>query len=763
MPHNNGDDNTLSMDGDPRVVAALKRYMVLMEQGSAPLPSVYCREYVEIADALAPCLEGLAILQKGFGVLPCIESQHNLHESAIAQNQIASATSALGDFRILNELGRGGMGIVYEAQQISLGRRVALKVLSFAGGFDAIRLQRFRNEAQAAAQLHHTHIVPVYAVGSHRGVHYYAMQLIEGRSLAQWIESAKNPKRDNLTNQELTSSSDTPQQEATMDAMDLDSTQAMTSRSGRERHYKCLARMMLQAAQGLEHAHLYGVIHRDIKPANILQDNVGNIWITDFGLAQIQSDLELTRTGEMLGTLRYMSPEQSSGGSTPIDHRTDIYSLGATFYELLTLRSAITGTGYKEVVSQIADQDPVAPRSIDSNIPPELETIVQKAIAKIPTDRYATAGKMADDLQRWIDDKPILAHPPSLLKRFAKWRRRHSSLVSLAIVFAMLGGIGLLITMIAVVREQRKTAAALAQERVHRTAAEVSFQQAKRAVDTFSEVSETEFANRPDLKSLRREFLEVSLEFYRDFIELKADDAFSTTELSATKLRVEKLIDALKRLDQMEPFSLLAYDSVQAELGIPKEQAQNIQELLERIEERSQETPTDELGADSSELVRQFNLMSNQLDISQWNRLLEIHRQARLPFTFKSTEVSAALGLTAGQRKNIGLIIEQERPDLAAKKLGLDRGRFSGPPRGPMDGRGPIDGRDRGRGKDGPRDGGKGRPPQHQGGPLHDEENRNLFEKQTAKTILRILETLTPSQLAKWRELVGKPFEVDFR
>ena len=302
---------------------------------------------------------------------------------------------------------------------------------------------------------------------------------------------------------------------------------------------------MVQAASALAHAHLYGVVHRDVKPANLILDPLGHVWVTDFGLAQIQTEANLTRSGDLLGTLRYMSPEQASGGKTPMDHRTDIYSLGVTFYELLALQPAVTGVGYQEIIHQIAEQDPASPRSIEPRVPFELEVIMRKAIAKNPVERYESASQMADDLQRWLDDKPILAKPPTVLQRFAKWRRRHSSLVAVATLFSIFAAIGLFATTMIIFAEQRKTSLALFNEKRQRALAETSFQSARRAVDTFSDLGETELSSQPQMKSLRREFLQASLDFYQGFVELRGDDPALQDELSATKRKIENAVQAL--------------------------------------------------------------------------------------------------------------------------------------------------------------------------------------------------------------------------
>lgn len=832
-------DAAPSMDEDPRVIAAAKAFMDQIKAGKSPKIDDFVGQYPEIAKVLRPCLEGLMLLGAAIGDVTHdmpLQSQSTFSAQSLAND--SGLPTALGDFRIVCELGRGGMGIVYEAEQLSLGRRVALKVLSFASGLDPVRLQRFRNEAQAAAQLHHTHIVPVYAVGSDRGVHYYAMQLIEGSSLSEVIqqlkvnrtkqgnenttrtaESTKNTPAvasANIHSQSsLSTSKGKPVASVTRDAVAWDSTELMSGRGQRSRYFRNLAKMIMQAARGLSHAHLYGVIHRDIKPANLLLDHVGNIWITDFGLAQVQSDNNLTKTGDVLGTLRYMSPEQAAGGSVPVDHRADIYSLGVTFYELLTLQPAIVGSGYQEILSQISDKDPPAPRQIDSNIPVELETIVQKSISKNPLERYATAEQLADDLQRWLDDKPILAKPPTLVQRVAKWRRRHAGIVNAAIAFSVLASVVLLGTTIAIYRAERGTAAALASERTQRNLAETNFRQAKRAVDTFSELSETELSIRPDLRSLRRDFLETSLQFYQDFIEASQDDVTLSRELEATSQRVELLVQNVKLLDNVEPLELIQNPSVVRELGLESDQVSNIQKRMEQMQE-DVSAATQQKENSEQVLLSAMGELTALLTPQQWKRLKEIHRQFRLPFTFKSSEIVAELELSLAQRREISTIIEQERPDFmrggpggpggpgGGKFAGRPNGQFGGPfgpPRdGPIGGRGGAESAAGGFGPPGPppdlfggepfpfepppgepplresvsdepgsvttseskkMDDGKRRnmdPRRRENGPPDDMRER--IASQTKKTVERIIEILTPEQKSKWEQLIGAPFVI---
>ncbi len=284
-------------------------------------------------------------------------------------------TERLGDFRILRTIGRGGMGVVYEAEQVSLGRRVALKVLSFAGEPDDRQLARFRVEAHAVAALNHPHIVPLFATGYERGIPYLAMPLVAGRSLAQLIAERRQS--------------------------------GMTGLAAAE-----AARLGLQAAEALDHAHGVGILHRDVKPANLLVDPAGHLWVVDFGLAQVQGRGEVTATGDVLGTLRYSSPEQASGRRL-LDQRTDIYAIGATLYELLTLRPAFDGNDRAVLLRQIAGDEPTPPRRLVRTIPRDLETVVLKAMAREPAARYESARELADDLGRFLQDRPIRRAAPA--------------------------------------------------------------------------------------------------------------------------------------------------------------------------------------------------------------------------------------------------------------------------------------------------------------------------------------------------------------
>jgi serine/threonine protein kinase/Flp pilus assembly protein TadD len=435
---------------DAELARVLDAYLAAAEAGQPLDAEALIAAHPAIAERLRACLASLQLVER---------TAMRLSSPGAPQETTGDETGQLGDFRILREVGRDGMGIVYEAEQVSLGRRVALKVLPFAGALDAKQLQRFKNEAHAAAQLHHTNIVPVYSVGCERGVHFYAMQYIEGHSLAEVIAELRGQTGEATTKPQPSPS---PRVEATVDApagqvIAADSATSTvrqtkpiaalsTVRSTRDAAYfRTVAQLGIQAAEALDYAHEHGIVHRDIKPANLLVDAESRLWITDFGLAQVQSDARLTMTGDLVGTLRYMSPEQALAKRVVVDHRTDVYSLGATLYELLTLEPAFGGTDRQELLRQIAFEEPRPPRRINKTIAAELETIVLKAIEKNPADRYATAKELADDLRHFLDDKPIRARRPTLPQRLRKWGRRHRAVVTAAavclFVIATLGGI----------------------------------------------------------------------------------------------------------------------------------------------------------------------------------------------------------------------------------------------------------------------------------------------------------------------------------
>ncbi|MFH1748295.1 MAG: protein kinase [Planctomycetota bacterium] len=361
-----------------------------LADGGEPDQESYIQAYPELANALRGVFKTLDFVEA---------TSKALNTSQLERGRL------LGDYRIIREVARGGMGIVYEAVQIPLNRRVALKVLPTGALLSGNARERFTREAATAGCLHHTNIVPVYGVGEEQGIHFYAMQYIEGHSLSQHLKA-------------MTQAGTTPRQD----------------------YFKRVIRWGQQIAGALEYAHGEGTIHRDIKPSNLLLDARDNVWVTDFGLARGDALATITLSGDIIGTARYMSPEQARGGRARLDGRTDVYSLGATLYELLALTPAFDGESREAVLNQIAFADPKPLRQVNGAIPRDLETIVAKCMEKEPTQRYARAADVAEDCRRFAVAEPIQARrTPTIVKtgRFLRRHRRYVLAATLVLVMAV--------------------------------------------------------------------------------------------------------------------------------------------------------------------------------------------------------------------------------------------------------------------------------------------------------------------------------------
>jgi serine/threonine protein kinase len=394
-PRSPGDAETISAPAadtcaDPFDLVA-EEFVERCRRGESPSISEYEQRFPEHGRRIRELLPSVAMMEQ---LKRRVRSSRNA-ESAWCE----SFPDRLGEYRIIRELGRGGMGIVYEAVQESLGRHVALKVIPRHGALDTKRRQRFQREAQAVAKLHHTNIVPIFAVGEHEGVPYYAMQFIRGDGLDQLLETWRERPSDRV-----------------------------------EAHWRFVARVGVQAADALQYAHDQGILHRDIKPANLLIDEHQVAWITDFGLAKLIGRDDLTNSGDVIGTLRYLAPEALRGQT---DHRGDIYSLGLTLYELLTLQPPFGDLSPSELLRCVTEERPARPRTLDRTIPLDLETIILKATAREPGDRYATAAALADDLRSFLDDRPIRARRASPIEHFTRWCRRNKMVAAMTSVAAM--------------------------------------------------------------------------------------------------------------------------------------------------------------------------------------------------------------------------------------------------------------------------------------------------------------------------------------
>lgn len=657
---------------DPRVVAALDEYLAELESGRNPDRHEFLSRYSAIAGALAECLEGMEALHQAKSAP---QRSFDDRRDADPTGGIAHAGwqegMPLGDYRLVREIGRGGMGVVYEAEQLSLGRRIALKVLPFALTLDPRQLQRFKNEARAAAQLHHQHIVPVYAVGSERGVHFYAMQYIEGQSLAEVIHDLRGQGGAPAIPAGESTGPYVPQSDAANEAAsalratrtrNADATPLATSYcADRAGFYRSVARMGIQAAEALEHAHEYGVIHRDIKPGNLMMDAHGHLWVTDFGLAQFQADTGLTQSGDLLGTLRYMSPEQASGQRLAVDPRTDIYSLGATLYELLTLHPPFEGSNRHTLLHQIVYEEPMPPRAFRKSIPAELETIVLKALAKSPAERYASAQELADDLSRFLQDQPIRARRATAVQRLRKWARRHPSVVWAIVALSLLTVAGSLVSADII---RRNTEAAYKNEKQRAHEAEMNYRLAREAVDGMFQLCEEELAGRPFFDGLRRRLLQdYFLVYYQKLIDNHREDPEDQAKLTAARQRVLEILNNLAALQGMGQYRLLNHSAVLKDLQPTPKQRDQILLLLTNMTTRLFESrnlsPEERIQRFLTDAKWMENEAKQLLTQEQQRRLRQIDLQFKGIGAFEEPEVVAALHLDASQREKIRAIQAQ--------------------------------------------------------------------------------------------------------
>lgn len=397
-----------------------------LQHGERPSVTEYVTQNPELADDLRD-------------LLPAMVELEQLKETIDSVDLPPSVTGSLahwGDLILRREIGRGGMGIVYEAEQVSLGRLVAVKVLAHSAVFNPIQKRRFEREAHAAGRLHHTNIVPVFGVGEHEGLSYYVMQLIDGQPLSELLRSCRDltatpPGTTDEPRSKGLESKTEPCQRACERPHHSARVFAGCEGNGSELPLgddRRLGELIAQVADALHHAHQQGVLHRDIKPANLLFDRNGHIWITDFGLAKVTGQLEDTRTGDFVGTVRYMPPEAFAGQR---DASGDIYSLGLTLYELLARRPAFDDTDHSQLLRRVTSAEPPRLDKLRRDLPRDLVTIVHKAIERSPAQRYATATELADDLRRWLHDEPILARRPSVPEQLTRWRRHNPGVAAL--------------------------------------------------------------------------------------------------------------------------------------------------------------------------------------------------------------------------------------------------------------------------------------------------------------------------------------------
>jgi len=401
-----------------------EEFAARLRQGEIPSVSEYAQKHPAHAERIEALFPAVAMMER------MRAEEKSRREAAPRPPRRCPAPEQIGDFEILREIGRGGMGIVYEAEQTSLGRQVAVKVLPKHVLLADEHLKRFQREAQTAARLQHPNIVPVFGAGEQDGLYYYVMPLVRGVGLDEIIRRLQsgNPSTEDVS---------AVVRSLIAAKFPTEPPAAAAARPGRgEERWRAAAHVALQAAEALSYAHAQGTLHRDVKPGNLLVDEDGVVLVADFGLARAVDHADASRSGDCVGTLRYMAPEQWQGGA---DCRSDVYGLGLTLYELLTLRPAFGDSDpRRRLPGEPTAAEPVPPVKIDPAIPRDLETIVLTCLAAEPSQRYQTAAALAADLRRLLDDRPISARRVRAVERAWRWCRRNRALAAVSAAAAVL-------------------------------------------------------------------------------------------------------------------------------------------------------------------------------------------------------------------------------------------------------------------------------------------------------------------------------------
>ncbi len=466
----------LTVEQQVRLTEVLDEYLQQLENHESPSREALLAQHPELAEVLAIYLDKL-------------EQLHGMTSPA-GLGPLVGQT--LGDYQLVAEIGRGGMGIVFSARDQKLDRLVAVKLLPMADLLEEKHVERFRNEARAAANLQHPHIVPVFSIGQQGGIHYFAMRLIDGPSLDQRI--------------------------------------AQHADEGTKPPTKRVLSQFAEVADALHAAHEHGIVHRDIKPSNLLLDGENSLWIADFGLARFQSATPLTQTGDMIGTMRYMSPEQATGRGELVDHRTDIYSLGATLFEVLTQRPVIEGEDGPGLLRTIATQPTPSLRKLRPDCPVELQTVLDRAMSPARDDRYSSARELAADLRAIVEGRPILARPISPIVRVSRWASANALGLAIACGLLLIAAGGLSIHNWMILNESAKG-------KNHAANARASVLALSKVADDLASV--------PGGEQIRRKVLWRSLNYFQDFAAHSADDPALLADTAGAHARIGAIQEEL--------------------------------------------------------------------------------------------------------------------------------------------------------------------------------------------------------------------------
>jgi serine/threonine protein kinase/tetratricopeptide (TPR) repeat protein len=666
---------------DPSAEALADEYLARLRAGERPTVEEYADRFPGLAEEIRAFFPALLLVED---FKPGTDDLTG--SFAVGQATSVVASERLGDYRILREVGRGGMGVVFEAEQESLGRRVALKVMIASAPPDAGRALRFDREARAGANLHHTNLVPVFGVGRHEETPYYVMQFIEGAGLDQVLAELKRlhdregepdavihpvdltapsvsvarclrtgrflpsePIRASGVVASTATASAAPASDSTSTAALMESSNLGPGPDSARRFAEGVAEIGAQVAEALAYAHAQGILHRDIKPANLLLDTHGTAWVTDFGLAKAVGGDVLTHTGDLIGTVRYMAPERFRGRCA---EPADVYALGLTLYELLAHRPAFTGADHQSLLHQITHEGPPRLRSLNPSVPQDLETIVQKAIEKDPLHRYKSAADLAADLRSFREDRPIAARRLSPLGATYRWCRRNRAVASLLLAVQLLLAGGLVVSVVAAGEFKKVASAARAAETRADEKADAERRQRERADE------------KADAERRQRENLERALAEKRAVLEFLTSLLSQTSPGSAGggALTID---DLLKRSDEMLARRFESQPAVEAE--IRRAMGESLA-LRGRFDKGAKQLKialalcTEHLGAEHRDTLRsralaaywKWPMLSGNLaaDLKPFEEVIEIQRRVLGPEdrdTIETTDLIISVLINSGK------------------------------------------------------------------------------------------------------------------
>lgn len=679
-----------------------------LRSGKNPSIQQYQQQYPHLAEDLADMLSSISMIEQLKSASDTATGSRRLMEDVSQLKQI-------GQYRILREIGRGGMGIVFAAIHEGLGRQVAIKVLPtpLAGGDKHV--QRFHREAQSAARLHHTNIVSVFGAGEGSGYHYYVMDFVDGQPLNRVIDRLRGLNASGIPFSE-TSSKAAYNREGDPTAEPVIQSENDQSRSpnrpannsssphvdAEKSRFRWAARLAVQMSDALAHAHTSGILHRDIKPSNMILDNSGRIWITDFGLAKdVSQETTLTNTGDVIGTPQYLPPESLE---SKYDVRSEVYGIGLVLYELLSFRPAYSGSSPAELIRAISSKSPQPIQKLVNNIPRDLATIVDKAISRDPNSRYQTAGQLLRDLSAFLEERTITARRPSIFETATRWARRNPLAAGLSATTALLlllvaisASVGYILTTSALAElkiQKSATDNALGQSEKNFEAMKLQYDRAESnvalSIEAFDELFKHMISRgskatadfeveglreisglEPSLTTEDAAFLDRMVKFYERFASLNAENDQLQSEAAKAYRRVGNIYQIVGQI----PSAIAAYEkSLELLPPVNRENAAQLpkEDLLTRVRTQNELSSAHRLNA-SPALAQEWSRRS--IKLIEESGLRKSDREVR----FELARTKSALGFdvlkafsSLANLPPAGRPNASERPGNNPERPGLD-------------------------------------------------------------------------------------------